>query len=56
MQDLPFIDEDLRDRIMEHINNPNLHVTLADKLFWNNKLNVNDLSEVEDGALIFNRN
>lgn len=56
VQDLPFIDEDLRDRIMEHINNPNLHVTLADKLFWNNKLNVNDLSEVEEGALIFNRN
>ena len=56
VQDLPFIDEDLRDRIMEHINNQEIHVTLGDKLFWNNKLNVNDLSEVEERALIFNRN
>ena len=56
VQDLPFVNEDLRDKIMEHINNSNIHVTLADKLFWNNKLNVNDAAEVVDGALILNRN
>ena len=56
VQDLPFIDEELRDRIMVHINNPDIHVTLQEKLFWNNKLNVDDNAELVDGALIFNRN
>lgn len=56
VQDLPFVNEDLRDKIMEHIDNPDIHVTLADKLFWNNKLNVNDAAELVDGALILNRN
>ena len=56
VQDLPFIDEELRDKIMTHINNPNIHVTLQEKLFWNNKLNVNDNAELVDGALILNRN
>jgi hypothetical protein len=41
---------------MEHINNYDIHVTLGDKSFWNNKLNVNDFSEVADGAIVFNRN
>lgn len=56
VQDLPFVDEELRDKIMTHINNPNIHVTLQEKLFWNNKLNVDDNAELVDGALIFNRN
>ena len=56
VQDLPFIDEELRDQIMEHINNQNIHVTLSEKLAWWNKLNVDDDSEIVDGALIFNRN
>ena len=48
--------EELRDRIMDHINTPDIHVSLREKLFWNNKLNVNDQAEMVDGALIFNRN
>ena len=56
VQDLPFIDTELRDKIMEHINNENIHVTLQEKLFWNNKLNVNDNMELVDGALVLNRN
>ena len=56
VQDLPFIDEELRDKIMMHIDNPNIHVTLQEKIFWNNKLNVDDNAELVDGALIFNRN
>ena len=56
VQDLPFVNEDLRDKILEHINNPEIHVTMAEKLFWNNKINVNDASEVVNEALIFNRN
>lgn len=56
VQDLPFVNDELRDQILNHINNPEIHVTVAEKLFWNNKLNVNDSSEVVNDALIFNRN
>ena len=56
VQDLPFMDEELRDRVLAHINNPDIHVTLQEKLFWNNKLNVDDNAELVNGALIFNRN
>lgn len=56
VQDLPFVNDDLREQLLNHINNPEIHVTMAEKLFWNNKLNVNDASEVVNEALIFNRN
>ena len=56
VQDLPFVDDELRDKLMIHINNPNVHTSVAEKLFWNNKLNVDDTSEVVDAALVFNRN
>ena len=56
VQDLPFVNDDLRDQLLNHINNPEIHVTMAEKLFWNNKINVNDASEVVNEALIFNRN
>ena len=56
VQDLPFVNDDLRNQILNHINNPEIHVTMAEKLFWNNKLNVDDSSEVVNEALIFNRN
>ena len=55
VQDLPFVNDDLRDQILNHINNPEIHIAMAERLFWNNKLNVNDSSEVVDSALIFNR-
>lgn len=61
VQDLPFIDEDLRDTLMDHINNMDLHVTLGEKTFWNNKINVDDAyeavhDELIDEMLILNRN
>ena len=61
VQDLGFVDEDLRDTLMAHINNTNIHTTLAEKLFWNNKVNVDDAyeqlhDELEDETLIINRN
>lgn len=56
VQDLPFVDEELRTYIMGHINNPNVHVSEQDRNFWNHKLNVDDASEVVNAALIFNRN
>lgn len=61
VQDLPFVDKDLRERLMNHINNIDIHTTLAEKLFWNNKVNVDDAyeqihDELEDETLIINRN
>lgn len=56
VQDLPFVDKELREELLNHINNSNIHVTALEKEFWNNKLNVNDYSEVVSGELIFNRN
>lgn len=56
VQDLPFVDEELRSRIMAHVNNPTVHVSTQEKNLWNNKLNVDDNAELVDGALIFNRN
>ena len=61
VQDLGFVDDELRDRLMEHINNQQIHVTLGEKNFWNNKVNIDDADEVihdelEDETLIFTRN
>lgn len=61
VQDLPFVDEDLRDMLMDHINNMDLHVTLGEKTFWNNKINVDDAyeavhDELIDEMLVLNRN
>ena len=46
---------------MAHINNTELHTTLAEKLFWNNKINVDDAEEqisgeLENETLVLNRN
>ena len=61
VQDLAFVDEKTRDILMDHINNHDIHVTLQEKLFWNNKVNIDDAyaqihHELEDETLIFNRN
>lgn len=55
VQDLPFVDDEVRDTLMQHISNNDIHVTSADKTKWDNKLNINDSYEVVNGALIFNR-
>jgi len=61
VQDLGFIDDDLRDMLLEHINNQNIHTTLQEKLFWSNKINIDDSEDILDGelsdeTLILNRN
>lgn len=61
VQDLAFVDEKTRDILMAHIQDHDIHVTLAEKLFWNNKINVDDAEEqisgeLEDETLILNRN
>ena len=54
--DLPFVNDDIRDKIIEHISNTSIHVTALEKMFWNNKINVTDDQEVVDNVLVFNRN
>lgn len=61
VQDLAFVDEETRNILIEHINNLDIHTTLAEKLFWNNKINVDDAEEkitgkLEEETLVINRN
>lgn len=56
VQDLIFISGGGAEEMDEHINNSVIHVTQADRDFWNNKLNVIDNMEVVDETLIFTRN
>lgn len=61
VQDLAFIEGDLREKLLNHINNTELHTTLAEKMFWNNKVNIDDEyaqihGELIDDTLIFTRN
>lgn len=61
VQDLGFVDENTRDILMAHIQDHDIHVTLQEKLFWNNKINVDDAEEqiageLADETLILNRN
>lgn len=61
VQDLPFVDTELRNKLMMHIENQDMHTTLEEKLFWNNKVNIDDEYEVmqeelQEETLVFNRN
>ena len=61
VQDLAFVDENTKDILLEHIHNQDIHTTLAEKIFWNNKINVDDATEqitgeLEEETLILNRN
>ena len=61
VQDLPFVSQELRDTLMEHITNMDTHVTLGEKSFWNNKINVDDAyeqvhEELVNETLVLNRN
>ena len=61
VQDLGFVDEKTRDILMAHIQDHDIHVTLQEKVFWNNKINVDDAEEqisgeLSDETLILNRN
>lgn len=61
VQDLGFVDDATRAMLLEHIHNQEVHTTLAEKLFWNNKLNMDDSEdiihgELSDETLILNRN
>lgn len=62
VQDLPFVDKDLRDKLMEHINDQDIHVALGDKKYWDYKIDIlNCIKEDKssgvdsDGVLTFTR-
>lgn len=51
--DLPFLNTDtFNEQILDHINNKVIHVSLEDRMFWNNKLN---LVQPESQTLVLNR-
>lgn len=56
ISDLPFLDSPLLNMIIDHINDGTVHITQQQRLFWNNKLNVNDSQQVVGNSLILNRN
>lgn len=61
VQDLAFVDEATRELLLDHIRNEEVHTTLQEKLFWNNKINVDDarerlIGELDEETLILNRN
>ena len=55
VQDLAFVDQADMEILSAHISDSVVHVTAAEKLFWNNKLNVNDAQEIVGESLVFNR-
>ena len=60
VQDLPFVDETTREMLLDHIHNQEVHVTLQEKQFWNNKVNIDDAyaqinRKLEGETLVFNR-
>lgn len=54
--DLPFLNDvsDFNQQILDHINNLSIHVSAADRIFWNNKLNLSQL-QLDNENLILNR-
>ena len=56
VQDLTFLTDIQSEAMLDHIRNNDIHVTRAEKDFWNRKLNVTDAQEVIGEALVFNRN
>lgn len=61
VQDLAFVDENTRNLLLDHIRNEEIHTTLQEKLFWNNKINVDDAQEqitgeLNEETLVLNRN
>lgn len=56
VQDLAFLDSYDAQTMINHIADLSIHITGAERKFWNNKLNVDDNHEVVGEELIFNRN
>ena len=50
--DLPFVDSILRQTLLNHISDQEVHITQTERERWDNKLNL----EYDSETLIFNRN
>ncbi len=62
VQDLQFVGDELRDKLMAHIENQEMHVLLGERAFWNSKVDIIDDSEYlvanneeDDEVLTFTR-
>lgn len=55
LSDLAFLGEADTLALMNHIANSDIHVTRAQKVYWDGKLNIDDEHEVVNETLIFNR-
>ena len=60
VQELPFIDDELRDKLMKHIEDQEVHLALGERNFWNSKVDIVDnadssLDEIIDDTLVFTR-
>lgn len=61
VQDLPFVGDDIRDKLLTHINDSSIHVSAKDRQFWDHKVDIEDAydilnDELEGETLIFSRN
>jgi hypothetical protein len=55
--DLPFVNDDLRDAFSAHVFNTDVHVTPAEKDFWNNKVRCYiETVEDDEGYLVDGEN
>ena len=52
--DLPFVGDDVLYKLNSHMSNKEIHITAAERAFWNDKLNCNE--ELINDTLVFNRN
>lgn len=55
VQDLVYLGEKDTELLMEHIANNDIHVTVADKEKWDNKINIHDYQEVVNETLLITR-
>ena len=52
--DLPFVGDDIAADLLSHINNTTVHITAAERIKWNNKINCEN--EVTNETLVLFRN
>lgn len=55
--DLPFVNDDIRDAIMSHINDQNRHITQQERDFWNDKVTVDESGTylINNECLVFKK-
>ena len=53
--DLPFVGDDLREMLTNHVNNGTIHITAEERAFWNNKVRTEDF-DIDNENLIFTIN